>query len=385
MRLFSVVSTRPQFIKAKPVIEELEKGKIEHLLVHTGQHYDYNMSKVFFDELHIPEPDYHLGVGSGNHGWQTGEMVKKLEEVLLEEKPDWVLVYGDTNSTLAGALAASKLCIPIAHVEAGLRSYNRRMPEEINRVLTDHVSTVLLCPTETAVENLKKEGFVNIVNDGKLVNTRSQLNQIKFLRESFVINLGDVMYESLLKCIGIANKRSDILKTYNLLPKSYYLLTVHRAENTDNPERLKNIVEALIDISKDKPVIWPVHPRTRKCISSFNIDIKPTSHFHYIEPAGYFDMLMLEKNACKILTDSGGVQKEAFILNTPCITLREETEWKETLGGGWNMLVGADKEKIIDAVRNSQPIKNHKLQSVYGDTNVAKKIVDVLQIVIQEN
>ncbi len=326
MKFVSIVGARPQFIKAAVLSRELRKQHIE-ILVHTGQHYDANMSDVFFQEMEIPKPVYNLNIGSGNHGEQTGAMLEGIEKVLLQEKPDWCLVYGDTNSTLAGAIAASKLHIKIAHVEAGLRSFNRRMPEEINRVLTDHISDLLLCPTQTAVENLKLEGITKGVH-----------------------LTGDVMYEALMWAIEKAKKSSKILQELNLIPKNYLLATVHRAENTDNPERLKNILDAFNQLNKI--IIWPVHPRTRKKLKEINW--KPKNHLKLIEPVGYLDMVQLESNASLIITDSGGIQKEAYWLQVPCVTLREETEWVETVESGWNKLVGSGINEIVIGIRKFQ-------------------------------
>jgi UDP-N-acetylglucosamine 2-epimerase len=319
MKIVTIVGARPQFIKAAVFSREL---RIEHteILVHTGQHYDWNMSDVFFDELGIPSPDYNLGIGSATHGKQTGEMLAAIEQVLLTERPDWVIVYGDTNSTLAGALAAVKLHTRVAHVEAGLRSFNRNMPEEINRVLTDHISDLLLCPTQTAVDNLSKEG----INQG-------------------VHLAGDVMYDSLFWAIDTAEKKPNILHGLNLQSKSYVLTTIHRAENTDDPSKLEKLLKTFDQINEK--MIWPVHPRTRKVIE--NLQWNPADHIQLIDPVGYLDMAILEKNAKAILTDSGGMQKEAYWLGVPCITLREETEWVETVNSGWNHLVGSDAESII--------------------------------------
>ncbi|WP_376790596.1 non-hydrolyzing UDP-N-acetylglucosamine 2-epimerase [Thermoflexus sp.] len=333
MKIVNIVGARPQFIKVAPILKAIEGHNrarpdvpIHEVLVHTGQHYDYEMSQVFFDELGLKAPDYHLGVGSGTHGYQTGEMLKRIEEVLLREKPDWVLVYGDTNSTLAGALAAAKLHIRVAHVEAGLRSFNKRMPEEINRILTDHVSDCLFCPTETAVQNLAREGITK-----------------------GVYLVGDVMYDAVQMYLAAAEDKSQILETLALKPKEYALATVHRAENTDDPERLRNIMMGLKHIAQDGlRVIFPAHPRTRKAISDLSLDIS-SSNLKVIGPVSYLDMLVLEKNARVILTDSGGVQKEAFFFRVPCVTLREETEWVETVEAGWNVLAGCDPERIAHA------------------------------------
>lgn len=357
--LLSILGARPQFIKIAPLIKaldthNLEHGtpRIEHLLVHTGQHYDYEMSKVFFKELEIPGPDYDLGVNSGNHGYQVGNMLIRLEEVLLKEKPDLALVYGDTNSTLAGALAAAKLHIPVGHIEAGLRSFNRKMPEEINRVLTDHISDYLFCPTKTAVKNLKNEGITN---------------------EVYLV--GDVMYDAILGNIKRAEETSNILQDLNLKPKRYYLATVHRPENTDNKDKLSSIVKALQIL--DLPVIFPVHPRTRKAVAQCNdLTIKQYNNVLFIEPVSYRDMLVLEKNAKKILTDSGGIQKESYWLKVPCITLREETEWVETIKADWNILVGTNKEKIINAVKQVEP--KGPQGNYFGDEKTAGRIVKIL-------
>lgn len=350
MKVASIVGARPNFIKLAPVSRELRK-EFDEIIIHTGQHYDYEMDKIFFDELGIPEPDYHLGVGSGTHGYQTGEMIKRIEEVLMKEKPDLVLVFGDTNTTLAGALAAVKLHIKVAHVEAGLRSFDKRMPEEINRVLVDHCSDMLFCPTKTAVENLKREGIV----EG-------------------VYLVGDVMVDILKECIEIAEKRSKILDELDLKPKEYYLATVHRAENTDNFERLKNIVEAFCEIGN---IVFPCHPRTEKRLKEYGLWDKLTENVRVIKPVGYLDMLILEKNAKKIITDSGGVQKEAYILKVPCITLRETTEWIETVEDSWNVLVGANKEKIIELANNFEP--KNKQKEVFGDGNTSKRIKMIIR------
>ena len=287
------------------------------MLVHTGQHYDENMSEVFFQELEIPKPDYYLGIGSGTHGAQTGRMLEAIEQVLLQIVPDLVLVYGDTNSTLAGALAAVKLHVPVAHVEAGLRSYNRRMPEEINRVLTDHASDLLFAPTEAAVENLKQEGISS--------------NRI-FL-------VGDVMYDASLYYGAKAERESRILQQLGLRPKQYVLATIHRAENTDDAQRLRSIFDGLELAAKEIPVIIPLHPRTREALKQEAQLSKVAQHVLVIQPVGYLDMVMLEKHSRLIATDSGGVQKEAFFYNVPCMTLRSETEWVELVELGWNRLV----------------------------------------------
>ncbi|MEJ5336111.1 MAG: UDP-N-acetylglucosamine 2-epimerase (non-hydrolyzing) [Thermus sp.] len=316
MRVVSVIGARPQFIKAVVVSRALRAMPgLREVVIHTGQHYDDNMSRIFFEELEIPEPDYHLGIGGGTHGQNTGRMLEAIERVLLEEKPDWVLVYGDTDSTLAGALAAAKLHIPVAHVEAGLRSFNRRMPEEINRVLTDHISDLLFAPTETAVQNLLREG----------------------ISPDRIHLVGDVMYDAALYYGEKAEKHSQILKRLGLVPKGYILATVHRAENTDDPNRLRVILEALAEVHREVPVVLPVHPRTRKRVEEFGLS-GFLGYLLTIDPVGYLDMVMLEKNAWRIATDSGGVQKEAFFYKVPCVTLRKETEWVELVELGWNRL-----------------------------------------------
>lgn len=353
MKVVTIVGARPQFIKCAPVSRELRRVAIE-VLIHTGQHYDDNMSQVFFDELSLAAPDYYLGVGSGLHGEQSGEMLKRIEGVLLKEKPDYVLVYGDTNSTLAGALAAAKLHIPVAHVEAGLRSFNRRMPEEINRVVTDHLSSLLFCPTETAVENLAREGITAGV---KLV--------------------GDVMYDVLLYNLRIAQERSTILKQLQLKPKAYVLATVHRAENTDDAGRLDAIVKAFGKIGAIQPVIWPVHPRAQQALRAYNLSHISNHSLRMIEPASYLDMLLLEKEARVILTDSGGMQKEAYWLEVPCVTLREETEWVETVRSGWNRLVGSDPNSIV-AAATSEGRLHSRSPRLHEDGCTAKRIVQVL-------
>jgi UDP-GlcNAc3NAcA epimerase len=349
MKIVTIVGARPQFIKAAAVSRELRKQHTE-ILVHTGQHYDYAMSGIFFDGLEIPAPDINLGVGSGLHGAQTGAMLRGIEELLVTAQPDWVLVYGDTNSTLAGALAASKLHIPLVHVEAGLRSFNRRMPEEINRVLTDHVSALLLCPSDTAVSNLSAEG----ITDG-------------------VHLVGDVMLDVLNWARERSNgKAGQLLPKFGVQHKQYLLATVHRNENTDNPAQLSNIVTALN--AATEPVIFPVHPRTRKAIAEAGHQLKP--HIQPVDPVGYFDMICLTASARMILTDSGGLQKEAYWLGVPCVTLRDETEWVETVNAGWNTLAGSDPSKIAKAIGHSAPAPAHP--PLYGDGRVAGKCVQLL-------
>ena len=362
MKILTVLGARPQFIKAGAVTREIkrlkEKGeKLEEVIVHTGQHYDKNMSDVFFEELHLPKPDYYLGVGGKSHGAMTGEMILKLEKVMLKEKPDVVLVYGDTNSTLAGAIAASKLHIPIAHVEAGLRSFNMKMPEEINRILTDRVSTWLFCPTDTAVNNLKKEGF-----PFKLSTNHYQL----------ITNVGDVMYDVALYYKQFAKKPPSL----TTITDNFVLCTVHRAENTDEPERLKNIFEALEEIAKERQVILPLHPRTKQKLKSLSLLLNTIT---IIEPVSYLEMVWLLDNCSLVITDSGGLQKEAYFFKKPCITLRDETEWVELIEIGVNKLVGSDKEKIIEVYKNFinhySLYTNRYLLNLYGDGKTSEKIV----------
>ncbi|TMD65607.1 MAG: UDP-N-acetylglucosamine 2-epimerase (non-hydrolyzing) [Chloroflexi bacterium] len=328
MRLASIVGARPQLVKVAVVSRALRQ-RHEEVIIHTGQHYDNNMSAQFFDELDIPAPDYHLGIGSGSHGAQTGRMLEAIEEVLVKERFDAVIVYGDTNSTLAGALAAAKLHIPVAHVEAGLRNFDQSMPEEINRVLSDHLSSRLFCPTATARRNLNNEGITQGV---ELV--------------------GDVMYDLLLQVQPeLAMRTEKLLQTLRLAPQSYVLVTVHRAVNADNAEAMRGIADGLNRL--EMPVIFPVHPRTRARLEHYDITWK--KHVHLMEPVGYLDMMALARTAYRILTDSGGLQKEAFLLGVPCVTLREETEWIETVEVGWNVLVGARWQDIVKAVARPRP------------------------------
>jgi len=352
MKIVTIVGARPQFIKAAPVSAALRKN-YQEVLVHTGQHYDQNMSQLFFEELEIPAPDVNLEIGSGPHGRQTGQMLVAIERVLLAEKPDWVLVYGDTNSTLAGAVAASKLNIPIAHVEAGLRSFNRTMPEEINRILTDRISSLMFCPTETAVRHLQHEGL-----------------------DKGVHLTGDVMYDAALYFAGMAEQKSTALQANHLAPKSFILATVHRAQNTDEQATLTRIVEALLECGEN--VVLPVHPRTRGFLQKYNLleKIEASATLRLLEPVGYLDMIRLEQNARCIVTDSGGVQKEAYFFQTACITLREETEWSETVSDGWNLLVGTDKRKILDAIACFKPDRPQSRH--YGDGRASAAISRIL-------
>ncbi len=359
MKILSLVGARPQFIKAAAISRRLQEMNEEsgqqgahEVLVHTGQHYDENMSRVFFDELEIREADYNLGVGSAPHGAQTGRMLERIEAVLQKERPDFVVVYGDTNSTLAGALAAVKLYIPVAHVEAGLRSFNRRMPEEINRVVADHVSDILFCPTEKAMENLTREGISKGVH-----------------------RVGDVMYDCALYYGKRAESRRDLLARLKLSPQRYALATVHRAENTNDPQRLRSIFRGLsLAAERGLPVVIPLHPRTRERISGLGMELKETVRL--LTPVSYIDMILLEKNAKVIVTDSGGVQKEAYFYRVPCVTLRDETEWTETVESGWNVLAGAEAGRIADAVTSAS--KPPRWENHYGDGDAAGHILDIL-------
>jgi UDP-GlcNAc3NAcA epimerase len=349
-KVITVLGARPQFIKAAPLSKVL-RTQFTEKIVHTGQHYDHSMSNVFFEEMGIPAPDYYLGVGSKNHGAQTGEMLAGVEEILLQENPDWVLVYGDTNSTLAGALAAAKLHIPVAHVEAGLRSFNKQMPEEINRILTDQVSSLLFCPTGQAVENLESEGITK-----------------------GVFRTGDVMADAFMFFMQRAQELG-IGEKFTFQPKTYFLATIHRAENTDNLDRLREIFTAFGQIKGQ--IVLPLHPRTKKILENSNLHVP--SNVQIIHPVGYLEMVWLEQGANLILTDSGGVQKEAYLSRVPCVTLRDQTEWVETLEIGWNTLAGAKAAKIVQAVDKyrSNPMPTY-IENIYGEGKTSEQIVAVM-------
>lgn len=351
MKILTILGARPQFIKAGSVSRELAKHKdIKEVIVHTGQHYDTNMSDIFFDEMKIPKPNYFLGIGGKSHGAMTGQMIEKIEEVALEEKPDWIMVYGDTNSTLAGAIVASKLNIKLAHIEAGLRSFNMKMPEEVNRILTDRVSNILFCPTDTAIENLKNEGYENL--DCKIIKS------------------GDVMQDGALfyKIFAI---KPDIN-----IDDNFILCTVHRAENTDDEVRLRSIFEALNEIAKEKSVVLPLHPRTKKILQNLKLDIK---NLTIIEPVGYLEMVWLIDNCSFVMTDSGGLQKEAYFFEKQCITLRDETEWIELVECGANTLVGANREKIINVYKENLIFnKNNSQLDLYGAGKASENIIKEL-------
>jgi UDP-GlcNAc3NAcA epimerase len=366
MKLVNIVGARPQFIKAAVISRAIIKhnaensnaaGGIEDIIVHSGQHYDDNMNRVFFEELEIPIPAHNLGIGSGAHGKMTGAMLEKIEAILVKAKPDGVIVYGDTNTTLAGALAAAKLHIPLAHVEAGLRSYNKRMPEEINRVVTDHISDILFCPTRTAVDNLALENI-----------------------STGVFNTGDVMYDSFLFYKEMAARKSKILQTLGLTTNSYMLATVHRAENVDHAEELGQIFSAFDQIaSKECPLILPLHPRTSRRLEAFKLAAGFNNNIRRIPPISYLDMVCLLAGARLILTDSGGVQKEAYFAGVPCITLRQETEWPETLAGGWNRLTGADADAIIEGYREALATADRQAANWFGQGCSGEKIVELIQ------
>jgi len=357
MKCVTVLGARPQFVKAAPVSAAMIDAGIDEMLVHTGQHFDYEMSQVFFDELNIPEPKYNLAISGGSHGRMTGRMLEAVEAVIEKEIPDCVLVYGDTNSTLSGALAATKLHVPVAHMEAGIRSYNKNMPEEINRILTDHVSSLLLCPSETAVENLKKEG----INDG-------------------VMMVGDVMADAANLANSIVKNNSNYLPSIEGFDweQGYDLLTLHRAENTDEKSRIDSIFGALNEIKT--PLIFPVHPRTRDAIAKANVFL--SDNIIICEPLSYLSMTALMNGASRVFTDSGGLQKEAYWAHKPCITLREETEWPETLDDNANQLVGADAQLILAAVEKTNQVSFKS--ALYGDGNSAFRCVSAINELFQK-
>ena len=354
MKIVTFLGARPQFIKAAVLSRLIQQSNdVEECLVHTGQHYDYGMSDIFFEELNIPHPDHQLNIGSGSHGVQTGNMLIEAERIIHQEEPDLVLVYGDTNSTLAGSLSASKMNVPIAHVESGLRSFDKSMPEEVNRIMTDHVSKYLFCPTDTAVENLKNEGITDNV-----------------------FQVGDIMFDA-LKYYTSTDKQPETIEALNILPKEYALCTLHRAGNTDDITRFRQLWSALKDVAERLPVILPLHPRTRNVISK--VGLSYSDNMHIVEPVGYREMLQLERSARIILTDSGGVQREAYMHSVPCLTLRDETEWVETVDSGWNRVVGVDIEKIESGLdhflTNGAPLE---WEPLYGEGDAGEKILSIL-------
>ena len=354
MKILTILGARPQFIKAGSISREISShSDINEIIVHTGQHYDSNMSDIFFDEMKIPKPDYFLGIGGKSHGAMTGQMIEKIEEVLIKEKPNWLMVYGDTNSTLAGAIAASKLHVKIAHVEAGLRSFNMRMPEEVNRIMTDRVSSLLFCPTQTAVDNLNQEAIGSWGAYAKVVLS------------------GDVMQDGAMFYRNLAVKPESLP-----LLNDFVLCTIHRAENTDDTGRLTNIITALNDIAQQKRVVLPLHPRTKKILEQGGYDI---SNLTIIDPVGYLNMVWLIDHCDLVMTDSGGLQKEAFFFSKPCITLRDETEWVELIESRVNVLVGANKAKIFDAFKNNSTFSNaNTTLDLYGGGYASERIVTEL-------
>lgn len=377
IRLLTVIGARPQIIKAAAISRSIHdhfSGSIAEKILHTGQHYDTNMSQVFFDELHIPKPDYNLGVGSGNHGEQTAKMIMGIEQVLLSESFDGIILYGDTNSTLAGAVAASKLHVPIFHVEAGLRSYNMTMPEEVNRIVCDQLSNICFSPTQTGVDNLSKEGFLSSV--------------VRFSggRGRKVINSGDVMYDNSMYFASLADSKSDILERIGVSSNNYILTTIHRPSNTDNPANLESIFSALVSIVKDNNLflVIPLHPRTRNLLQK-NLsthlfsELQSSPCIKIIPPASFFDIIVLEKNARIVMTDSGGVQKESFFFEKPCVILRPETEWVEIVNNGAGIIADADKQRIISAYKKLVD-KDISFPPLFGDGNASSKI---LQEIIQ--
>lgn len=358
MKIITVVGARPQFVKAAVLSRAIEEhnnrnqdNQVQELIVHTGQHFDANMSEVFFDQMNIPKPHYHLKINSLTHGAMTGRMIEKIEEVLLEEKPDWVLVYGDTNSTIAGALAAKKLHIKVAHVEAGLRSFNMWMPEEVNRILTDRISDILFCPTQTAIDNLQKEGYDAI--DAKQVLC------------------GDVMFDAALYYTEMSRKPESVIEN-----SDFVLSTIHRQENTDDATKLGSIFEALEEIATQQKVILPLHPRTTKKLKGYGITL--SENIHIIEPVGYFEMIWLLLHCSCVITDSGGLQKEAFFFDKPCITVREETEWVELIKNKVNFLVGSDKQKIVDTFNQINNATIDFSMNLYGTGNTGDDILNEL-------
>lgn len=374
MKICNVVGARPQFIKYFPIYNYMKQIqtdadiRVEEILIHTGQHYDYNMSRTFFDAFGMKSPDFHLEVGSGRHGAQIAEIIRKSEEVFLQQKPDVVCVYGDTNSTLGAALAAAKLNIPLAHIEAGLRSFNRQMPEEINRVATDHMSDILFCPCRNAVDLLTREGFSQIINSGSLLDQKTGLSDFQVdTKTPVVVNTGDVMYDVLLHVKEKMARNAQIMKRFKVEAENFALLTLHRAENTNSEENFRKIVTFVNDSFRDTEIIFPIHPRTRKVMKQFPVSF--TGNVKIIEPMHYFDLVALLMQSRLLLTDSGGMQKEAYWLGIPCITLREQTEWPETIESGWNTL-------YRDYTGNHHPLPGSR--NVYGDGFASLRIIQLI-------
>lgn len=371
MSVLTVVGARPQFVKASAVSRELAVRGVHEVLVHTGQHGDAAMSRVFFDELGLRAPDHNLGIAGGSHAEMTGRMLPALEKVMAEARPSMVLVYGDTNSTLAGALAAAKLNLPVAHVEAGLRSHRRSMPEEINRIVTDHVSTLLLCPTPTAVRNLSREGVRSI--------DWSERDALAERRTPAALRVGDVMLDVLLQHRGIAAERSRVLQRFNLAPRAYGVLTLHRAENTSSTAQLLSLLDAVAALAADLPIVFPVHPRSTARLGAAAARFAD-GPLKVTAPLSYLDFLQLQANARLVLTDSGGVQKEAFFLGVPCVTLRDETEWMETVDAGANVLAGSAARDLRDIVRLATSPGGWST-AAFGDGNAAARIAELVEVV----
>ena len=362
MKILTIIGARPQFVKAAALSRAIKNySQLQEIIVHTGQHFDANMSEIFFKEMEISKPHYNLNINGLSHGAMTGQMLEKLEEVMIAEKPDVVLVYGDTNSTLAGALSAKKLHIKVAHVEAGLRSFNMQMPEEVNRILTDRISDWLFCPTDTAINNLNKEGYQNI--------------------SCAIVKTGDVMEDAALYYSGAAATKSEIIQKYDLDKGAFILATLHRAENTDDPVRLAALLKALSTLAQKNRVIMPLHPRTKACIERQALKVE----FEIIDPVGYFDMIQLLKNCTLVVTDSGGLQKEAYFFNKYCVTMRDETEWVELVDNGFNTLVGADSDKIVQAASAFAERKFDKHIELYGGGKAADRIAELLSKSMYEN
>ena len=372
MKIITIIGARPQIIKAAAISRAIHthfKDQITELIVHTGQHYDDNMSAIFFSEMGIPEADYNLSVGSGNHGAQTAKMMEGIETILLKERPDALLVYGDTNSTLAGALAAAKIHIPVVHIEAGLRSYNKSMPEEINRITCDHCSTLLFSPTQQGIENLIKEGF------SKAIHTKATVDR------PLIFKTGDIMFDNSMFFSNIAKEKVGIVEQLELTKEAFILCTIHRDSNTDNTENLNQIIRGLLQIQRvsNQSIVLPLHPRTRKKMTellnpSVAKELSDNSKIHVIDPAGFLDMISLESNCSLVITDSGGVQKEAFFFQKPCVILREQTEWVEIVENGNALLVGSSEEKLIKAYHQLTTKKDYTYPPFFGDGHASEEI-----------
>jgi len=405
MKALSIVGARPQFIKAAVVSKQIRRIGFDEVLLHTGQHYDFNMSEVFFRELDLPEPHHYLGIGSGRHGAQTARMLTGIEEALLQEDPDIVVVYGDTNTTLAGALAPVKLHIPVAHVEAGLRSGNRQMPEEINRIVADHCSDLLFCPTATAVQNLEKEGFHHVIGDPDFglrmadpgfVASAASNHQSSIINPQsqgpLVVNVGDVMLDLAKQARDRLSRpeqgRTEILRKYGVRPREYVLATIHRAANTDNPDNLRRILEAMRQIGADGlKVLFPIHPRTRRAMEKSDLwSLMDTQAVITTDPVSYMEMIALESEARLLLTDSGGVQKEAYFFGVPCVLAREETEWTELVETGWNRVAGAETASIVAAVAAilREDFTDKPRPDFYGDGAASIRIAGVLKWFVEQ-